>query len=78
MSRLPNAFKPMLQDNIKYHRKIQKVEHLENENQVKVSWKGNYEDRKFQSATYDHAIIAVPFTVIRKWELPGIESGHKF
>lgn len=71
MSRLPNAFKPLVQDDLRYNRKIQKVEYLENENKVKVSWKQNYTDRQFQNATYDYTFVAVPFTVVRKWELPG-------
>jgi len=70
MSRLPNAFKPLVKDDLKYHRKIQKVEYLECEKQVRVSWKNNFTDRHFQSATYDYAFVAVPFTVTRKWELP--------
>ncbi|KAJ5536161.1 hypothetical protein N7513_009347 [Penicillium frequentans] len=70
MIRLPNAFKPLIQDDLKYHRKIQKVEYLGSENKVQVSWKNHYTDRQFQNATYDYAFVSVPFTVIRKWELP--------
>jgi monoamine oxidase len=72
MSRLPNAFKPLVGDDLKYHRKIQKVQYLEDEKKVQVSWKTNYTDRGFQNAKYDYTFVAVPFTVVRKWELPGI------
>lgn len=71
MSRLPNAFKPFVKDDLKYNRKIQKVEYLDCDKQVRVSWKNHFTDRHFQSATYDYAVVAVPFTVARKWELPG-------
>ncbi|KAJ5597204.1 hypothetical protein N7537_007288 [Penicillium hordei] len=70
MSRLPNAFKPLVKDDLKYRRKIQKVEFLEHEKKVQVSWKNHYTDRQFQNTSYDYAFVAVPFTVVRKWELP--------
>jgi monoamine oxidase len=71
MIRLPNAFKPLIQGNLKYHRKIQKIEYFDSEKKVQVSWKNNYTDRQFGNATYDYAFVSVPFTVVRKWELPG-------
>lgn len=73
MSRLPNAFKPLVKHDLKYDRKIQKVDYVECEKKVQVSWKNHYTDRQFQNATYDYAFVAVPFTVVRKWELPGID-----
>ncbi|KAJ5388544.1 hypothetical protein N7509_011085 [Penicillium cosmopolitanum] len=74
MSRLPNAFKPLVGDDLKYHRKIQKIEYLEDEKKVQVSWKKNYTDRGFQNAKYDYTFVAVPFTVVRKWELPDLST----
>ncbi|KAJ5983216.1 hypothetical protein N7481_005315 [Penicillium waksmanii] len=74
MSRLPNAFKPLVGDDLKYHRKIQKIEYLEDEEKVQVSWKKNYTDRGFQNAKYDYTFVAVPFTVVRKWELPDLST----
>ncbi|CAI7644990.1 unnamed protein product [Penicillium pancosmium] len=74
MSRLPNAFKPLVGDDLKYHRKIQKIEYLDDENKVQVSWKKNYTDRGFQHAKYDYTFVAVPFTVVRKWELPDLST----
>lgn len=71
MARLPNAFKPLVGDDLKYYRKIQKVDYLSHENKVQISWKNHYTDCEFQKATYDHTFVAVPFTVVRKWKLPG-------
>lgn len=76
MSRLPNAFKPLVKDDLRYRRKIQKVEFLEHEKKVQVSWKNHYTDRQFQNTSYDYAFVAVPFTVVRKWELPGMDSSR--
>ncbi|KAJ5649381.1 uncharacterized protein N7484_003104 [Penicillium longicatenatum] len=70
MIRLPNAFKPLIQENLRYHRKIQKIEYLDSKKKVQVSWKNKYTDRQFENATYDYAFVSVPFTVVRKWELP--------
>ncbi|KAL2830443.1 L-amino-acid oxidase [Aspergillus pseudoustus] len=70
MSRLPNAFKPQIGKDLKYHRKIQRIDYLENENKVQVSWKDNYTDCHFQDKTYDYTFVAAPFTVVRKWKLP--------
>ncbi|KAJ6127907.1 hypothetical protein N7471_009124 [Penicillium samsonianum] len=70
MSRLPNAFKPLIGKDLKYNRKIQEVHYLEEDKKVQVSWKNHYADRHFQTATYDYTFVAVPFTVVRKWKLP--------
>jgi monoamine oxidase len=81
MSRLPNAFKPLIGRDLKYKRKIQKVHYLEEDKKVQVSWKNHYTDRQFQTATYDYTFVAVPFTVVRKWKLPGkyfIPSAMRF
>ncbi|KAL2867260.1 NAD(P)/FAD-dependent oxidoreductase [Aspergillus lucknowensis] len=70
MARLPGAFKPIVGDDLKYYRKIQKVDYLPHGNKVQISWKNHYTDCEFQKAAYDHTFIAVPFTVVRKWKLP--------
>ncbi|KAL3461640.1 hypothetical protein BJX64DRAFT_289053 [Aspergillus heterothallicus] len=70
MSRLPNAFKPQVGDDLKYHRKIQRIDYLEEEKKVQVSWKNNYTDCHFQEQTYDYTFVAAPFTVVRKMKLP--------
>ena len=72
MSRLPNAFKPLIGKDLKYNRKIQRVDYLEEDKRVQIYWKDNYTDRHFQTAAYDYTFIAVPFTVVRKWKLPGM------
>jgi monoamine oxidase len=71
MSRLPNAFKPLVKDDLKYNRKIEKLEYDECDKKVRVSWKNKFTDREFESVTYDYALVAVLFTVTRKWQLPG-------
>ncbi|KAJ5459961.1 uncharacterized protein N7458_001513 [Penicillium daleae] len=71
MSRLPNAFKPLVKDDLKYNRKIEKLEYDECDKKVRVSWKNKFTDREFESVTYDYALVAVAFTVTRKWQLPG-------
>lgn len=57
---------------LEYHRNLQKVEYLGSENKVQVSWNSHYTDVNFKiPLTYDYSFVSVPFTDIRKWELPG-------
>ncbi|KAI5778545.1 flavin-containing amine oxidoreductase-domain containing protein [Geopyxis carbonaria] len=65
LEQIPKAFAPTLKGRVHYNRKISKLSHT-TDSKVRVSW-----DRKFKSsATYDYAIIAVPFSQVRKWRLP--------
>lgn len=51
-------------------RSIERVEFLPQNSQVRLSWKNNLMDIAFQDATYDYAMIAVPFSKVRSWRFP--------
>ena len=52
------------------NRMIERAEFLPETNQVQLSWKNSFTDAVFQNATYDYAIIAVPFSKVRSWRFP--------
>lgn len=37
---------------------------------VQLQWRDSTTTQKLQSSSYDYAIIAVPFSVLRKWRMP--------
>lgn len=49
------------------NRMIERAEFLPETGQVQLSWKDNFTDIAFQNATYDYAMIAVPFCKVRSW-----------
>lgn len=48
---------------------IDKVEYLDEEQRVRLSWKQNKESN-YQNATFDYAVIAMPFSKVKLWRLP--------
>lgn len=70
LSRIPQSFHPLVEKDLRFNTQIERVKH--SESGVTLQWKHNYTDYIFQSATFDYAIVAVPFTVVRQWRLPDI------
>lgn len=56
-------------------RMIERAEFLPKTNQVQLSWKNNFTDLKFKLATYDYAMVAVPFSKVRSWRFPNTCKG---
>ncbi|KAL9067884.1 MAG: hypothetical protein Q9161_006608 [Pseudevernia consocians] len=52
------------------NRMVERAEFLPKTNQVQLSWKNNFTDIALQNATYDYAMIAVPFSKVRSWRFP--------
>ncbi|KAB8338859.1 hypothetical protein FH972_021803 [Carpinus fangiana] len=71
LSRLPAAFHPSVDAITKMDHKVEKIEYLEDCNQVRVSWKHNFTEKAFKSRDYDYAIVAAPFSVVKQWRFPG-------
>lgn len=36
-------------------------------NKVTLQWRHNYTDPVFQNSTYDYTVIAVPFSIVKRW-----------
>ncbi|RPA95378.1 hypothetical protein L873DRAFT_1745322 [Choiromyces venosus 120613-1] len=71
---LPRSFIPFLGDKVKYGRKVVRLDYLEKEEKVRVSWKKTGSDKDYGSADYDYLLVAAPFTQVRKWRLPQFSS----
>ena len=52
------------------NRAIAKAEFLPQSEQVQLSWKDNYTDTVFRSATYDYVMVSAPFSKVRSWRFP--------
>lgn len=70
LNRLPYSFYPHVDSITKMDRSIERAEFLPKTNQVQLSWKKRFTDIEFQSATYDYAMISVPFSKVRSWRFP--------
>ena len=53
------------------NREVKKIEYLpEGDGKVKLFWENRDTDLKYEDATYDYAVVAVPFSIVRRWRLP--------
>lgn len=70
LSRLPQSFHPLVDNVTTMNRKIERVEWLDDIQRVKLQWKDNYTDTVYQNASYDYAVFALPFSIVKKMRLP--------
>lgn len=49
------------------NRKIERVQYKPGCDKVTLQWRDNYTDTVFQNSSYDYAVIAVPFSIVKKW-----------
>ena len=74
MNRLPLSFHPLVNNATALGRKIERVQWDENRGKVTLQSRSNYSEPDLYTETYDYAIIAVPFSIVRKWKLPSLSS----
>ncbi|KAI1773428.1 flavin-containing amine oxidoreductase [Hypoxylon cercidicola] len=72
LSRLPSSFHPLVDNVTTMNRKIERVEWLDDIQRVKLQWRDNYTDTVFQNASYDYAVFALPFSIVKKLRLPSL------
>ncbi|KAI1401921.1 flavin-containing amine oxidoreductase [Hypoxylon fuscum] len=70
LSRLPQSFHPLVDNVTTMDRKIERVEWLDDIQRVKLQWRDNYTDTVYQNASYDYAVFALPFSIVKKMRLP--------
>ncbi|XDG04391.1 hypothetical protein ABKA04_004006 [Annulohypoxylon sp. FPYF3050] len=70
LSRLPTSFHPLVDKVTTMNRKIERVEWLDDTKKVKLQWRNKFTDKTFQNATYDYAVFALPFSIVKKMRLP--------
>lgn len=74
LNRLPLSFHPLVDNVTIMNRKIERVQWDEYDEKVNLQWRDTYTDRVFQNATYDYAVLALPFSIVKKLRLPGMTS----
>ncbi|KAI1390008.1 flavin-containing amine oxidoreductase [Hypoxylon trugodes] len=70
LSRLPESFHPLVDNVTTMNRRIERVEWLDDIQQVKLQWRDNYTDTVFQNSSHDYAVFALPFSIVKKMRLP--------
>ncbi|GKT97154.1 L-amino-acid oxidase [Colletotrichum tofieldiae] len=72
LSRLPLSFHPLVDDITTMNRKIERVQFDSDNDRVNLQWRESFKNQTFENASYDYALLAVPFSIIRKWRLPSL------
>ena len=52
------------------NRKIERVQFDEASERVNLQWRDHRGDKVFQNASYDYAVMALPFSMVKKMRLP--------
>ncbi|KAF2085671.1 hypothetical protein K490DRAFT_75051 [Saccharata proteae CBS 121410] len=75
LSRLPEAFGPLVYNRTRFHTKIEALSWDASAEKMTVSWRPTGEPwADASSATFDYAVVAVPFSKVRIWDLPPYSS----
>ena len=77
MNRLPLAFGPWVKKDTTFNRKVERVQYSPERNKVTIQSRQSYRDKKLKSTTHDYAILAVPFSILKKWRLPALGATMK-
>lgn len=75
LERLPLAFRPLLGDRVKFGRRIERAQYVAGENKIKFLWRKDFKQKTFNEEIFDYALVAVPFTQVRRWRLPSEYHG---
>lgn len=67
---MPLAFHPIVDDDLRLGHRVERIKHDNETNRLTLSWRGNYTDPDLESADFDYAVVATPFTVARRMRLP--------
>lgn len=72
LNRLALAFHPLVDDVVSMDRKVERVDYSDTSERVTLQWRDSFKERSFKKSSYDYAVIAVPFSNVRKWRLPSL------
>ncbi|KAK1964605.1 flavin-containing amine oxidoreductase [Colletotrichum sublineola] len=72
LSRLPSAFHPHVDNITTMNRKIERIQFDSENSRVNLQWRESFKNQTFETSSYDYALLAVPFSIIRKWRLPSL------
>jgi monoamine oxidase len=71
---LPRAFLPLVQSRLTLGRKITGLKHNNSTGKVTLEWRQDPFAMKPQTEEFDYAVVAVPFSKVRLWNLPKYSS----
>ena len=74
LSSLPRAFMPLVASKTTFGRKIDGIAYDAQAKKVSVQWRNDPLQVTPESASYDYAIVAAPFSKVRGWRLPAYSS----
>ncbi|RYP92463.1 hypothetical protein DL770_001409 [Monosporascus sp. CRB-9-2] len=72
LNRLPLSFHPLVDNVTTMDRKIERVQWHEDSEKVNLQWRNSYTDRTYQNASYDYAVFALPFSIVKKFRMPSM------
>jgi hypothetical protein len=52
------------------NQKIERIQWQEEAQRVNLQWKDHWSDKTFKNASYDYAVLALPFGIVKKMRLP--------
>lgn len=70
LNRLPLSFHPLVDPVTTMNRSIERASFSSNTSKVTLSWRDSMTSRTWYNASYDYAMIAVPFSIVRRWRFP--------
>ncbi|KAK3326101.1 flavin-containing amine oxidoreductase-domain containing protein [Apodospora peruviana] len=68
LNRLPQAFGPLVDKATTFNRHIERIQFDSASSKVTLQSRGSYKD-KLVNSTHDYAVLAVPFSVMKKWRI---------
>ncbi|KZV96718.1 hypothetical protein EXIGLDRAFT_670834 [Exidia glandulosa HHB12029] len=72
LTRLPTAFTPLVTNRTQFGTKVEALGYDAKRGKTSVSWRANGPfDRNLTSLEFDYTVVAVPFSKVRLWALPG-------
>ncbi|KAK8041590.1 L-amino-acid oxidase [Apiospora phragmitis] len=72
------SFHPLVDNITTMDAHVDKVEYLDEEQRVRLSWKQQSSiNGTYQNATFDYAVIAMPFSKVKLWRLPMLPTTIK-
>lgn len=71
---LPRAFYPHVADKVTFNRTIQGLIYNETTEKISVAWRDDPLAMTPETAEFDYAVVAAPFSKVRLWDLPRYSS----
>ncbi|KAJ5432595.1 uncharacterized protein N7458_011751 [Penicillium daleae] len=71
---LPRAFYPHVKDKVTFNRTVQGLIYNETTEKISVAWRNDPLQMIPETAEFDYAVVAAPFSKVRLWDLPRYSS----